>query len=101
MRRKFLSSKLTTTLDGVVTRWKTDERTKGHRVPVVLAIGGFCRAFVQPRHVPRHDNKDAERFLKYFCQLVRRYEKTPYADPKPPKPECPRDTTLDLKTEGV
>ena len=29
LKRKFLSSKLTTTLGGVVTRWKTDDRTKG------------------------------------------------------------------------
>ena len=45
VRRKFLSSKLTTTLGGVDTRWKTDDRTKGLKVPVVLAIGGCCRAF--------------------------------------------------------
>ena len=40
VRRRFLSSKLTTILCGVVTRWKTDDRTKGLRVPVVLALDG-------------------------------------------------------------
>ena len=40
VKRKFLSSNLTTTLGGVVTRWKTDDQTKGPRVPVVLALGG-------------------------------------------------------------
>ena len=39
--------------------------------------------------------------MRYFCQLVRRYGKNPDADPRFPEPECPRDTTLDLKTEGV
>ena len=51
VKRRFLISKLTTTLCGVVTRWKTDDRTKGLRVPVVLALGGCCRAFNQPRHM--------------------------------------------------
>ena len=101
VRRKFLSSKLTTTSGGGVTRWKTDERTKGLRVPVVLALGGCCRAFDYPRHVPRPDDKEAERFLKYFCQLVRRYGQNPDADPRPPEHECPRDMTLDLTTDGV
>ena len=45
VRPNFLSSQLTTTLGSGVTRWKTDERTKGLRMPVVLALGGCCRAF--------------------------------------------------------
>ena len=56
VRRKFLSSKLTTTLGGGVFRWKTDKRTIGLRVPVVLALGGCCRAFDQPRHVSRPED---------------------------------------------
>ena len=96
VKRKFLSSKLTTALSGVVTRWKTDDRTKGLRVPVVLALGGCSCSFDQPRHVARPDNKDAERFLRHFCQLVRRLGQNSDADPKPIEPECPRDTTLDL-----
>ena len=51
--------------------------------------------------MPRPDDKDAERFLKYFCQLVKRYGQNPDADPRHPEPECPRDTTLDFKTEGI
>ena len=35
VRRRFLREKLTNSLGGAVTRWKTDERTKGLRVPVV------------------------------------------------------------------
>ena len=101
MKRKFLSSKLTTTLGGVVTRYKTDDRIKGLRLPVVLALNGCYRAFHQPRHVARPDEKDAERFLRHFCKLVRRLGRNPDADPKPLEPECPRDTTLDLKVEGV
>ena len=57
VRCKFLSTKLTITLGGVVTRWKTHERTKVLRVPAVLALGGCCRAFDQPRHVPRSDER--------------------------------------------
>ena len=101
MKRKFVSSKLTTTLGGVVTRWKTDDQTKGLRVPVVLALGGCCRAFDQPRHVARIDDKKAERFLRHFCQLVRKLGQNPDADPKPIETECPRDITLDLESEGV
>ena len=101
MKRKFLSSKLTTTFGGVVTRWKTYDRTKGLRVFVVLALGGCCRAFDQPRHVARPNDKDAELFMRHFCQLVRRLGQNPEADPKPLEPECPRDTTLDLEAEGV
>ena len=67
VKRKSLSSKLTTTLGGVVTRWKTDDRTNGLRVPVVITLGGCCRAFYQQRHVARPDDKDAERFLRHFC----------------------------------
>ena len=66
VKRKFLSSKLTTTLGGFVIRWKTDDRTKGLRVPVVLALGCCCCAIDQPRHVARPDDKDAERFLRHF-----------------------------------
>ena len=49
VRRRFLREKLTTSLGGAVTRWKTDERTKGLRMPVVLYLGGCCRAFDLPR----------------------------------------------------
>ena len=101
VRRKFLSSKLTTTLGGVVTRWKTDDRTKRLRLLVVLALGGCCRALDQPQRVPRHENIDAERVSRYFCQLVRRLEQNPDADLRLIEPECPRDTTLDLETGGV
>ena len=101
VRRKFLSSKLTTTLGGVVTRWKTDERTKGLRVPEVLAFGGCCRTFDHPRRVSRPDDKDAEIFLRYFCQLAKRHGQNFDADTRPIEPECPRDTTLDLEVEGV
>ena len=101
MKRKFLSSKLTTTLGSVVTRWKTDDRTKGLRVLVVLALGGCCFAFDQPRHVARPNDSDAERFLRHFCQLVRRLGQNFDADPKPLEIEWPRDTTLDLEAEGV
>ena len=51
--------------------------------------------------MPRPDYKDAERFWKYFCQLVRWYGINPDADPRPPEPECFCETTLDLKIEGV
>ena len=68
MKRKFISSKLTTTLGGVVTRWKIDDRTKELRVFVVLAIGGCCRAFDQLRHVARTKDKDVDCFLRHFCQ---------------------------------
>ena len=101
VRRKFLSSKLTTTLGGVVTRWKTDERTKGLRVPVLLALGCCCRAFDQPRRVPRPDDNDAEHFLRFFRQLARRLGQNPDANQRPIEPKCPRDTTLDLKAESV
>ena len=101
VRRKFLSSKLTTTLGGVVTRWKTDERTKGLPVPVVLALGSCCRTFDKPRRVPRPNDKDAERFLNHFCQLVRRLGQNPDAYPRPIMSECPLDTILDLEAEGV
>ena len=70
-------------------------------MPVVLALGGCCRAFDQPRHVARPDDKDAERFLRHFCQLVKRLGLNPDANSKPLEPECPRDTTLDLEAEGV
>ena len=101
VQSKYFSSKLTTTLGGVVTRWKTDEGTKMLRVPAILAIGGCCRAFYQPRHVPRPDDKDAECLLRHFCQLVRRLGQNPDAEPKPIEPERSRDTTLDLEAEGV
>ena len=70
VRRRFLREKLTTFLGGAVTRWKTDELTKGLRVPVVLYLGCCCRAFDLPRYTPRADDKDAERFLRYFRQLI-------------------------------
>ena len=68
---------------------------------MVLALGGWCRAFDQPRHVARPDDKDTERFLRHFCQLARRLGQNPDSDPKLLEPECPRDTTLNLKAEGV
>ena len=68
---------------------------------MVLALGGCCRAFDQPRHVARPDDNNAERFLRHLCQLVRRLGQNPDANPKPLEPECPRDITLDLEAEGV
>ena len=68
---------------------------------MVLALGGCCRAFDQPRHAPRPGDKDAEHFLRYFCHLVRRYGQNLDADFMPFETECSRDTTLDLETEGV
>ena len=68
---------------------------------MVLALGGCCRAFDQPRNETLTDDKDAERFLRHFCQLVRRLGKNPDADPKPLEPECPRGTTLDLEAKDV
>ena len=70
-------------------------------MPVVLALGVCCCAFDQPRRVPRPDDKDAERFLRHFCQLFRRLGQNPDADPKPIEAECFRDTTLDLEAESV
>ena len=80
---RFLHEKLTTSLGSAVTRWKTDEQTKGLRVLVVLYLNGCCRAFDLPRYTPRADDKDAERFLRYFRQLVDRFGQNPDADPKP------------------
>ena len=68
---------------------------------MVRALGGYCRAFDQPRRVPRPDDKDAERFLRYFRQLVKSLRQNPNADPKSLERECPRDTTLYLEPEGV
>ena len=68
---------------------------------MVLVLGNCCRAFDQPRHVARPDDKDVERFLRHCCQLVRRLKQNSYTDPKPLKPECFCDTTLDLTSEGV
>ena len=51
--------------------------------------------------MPRPDDKDAERFLRYFCQLVRRLGQNPDADTGPIDPECPCDTTLDIESKGV
>ena len=99
--RRFLREKLTTSLGGVVNRWKTDERTKRFRVPVVLYLGGCCQAFDYPRYTPRVDGKDAERFLRYFRQLVVRYGQNPDADPKLIEPEDPRDNTINLEAEDV
>ena len=46
------------------------------------------------------DPTNAERFLRYFCQLAKRLEQTPDADPRPIELECPRDTTLDLEAKS-
>ena len=70
-------------------------------MPVVLALGGYCRAFDTGRRVPRPDDKDAERFLRYFRQLVRRLGQDPYADLKPLETDCSLDTTLNLEAECV
>ena len=47
------------------------------------------------------DHNDAERFLRHFCQLIKRLGQNPDDDPKPLETKCPRDTTLDFETEGV
>ena len=70
-------------------------------MPVVLAFSSCCRAFDQPRRVPPSDDKDAARFLRYFCQLVWRLGPNFDGDPKPIEPECFRDTILDLEVKGV
>ena len=101
VRRRVLREKLKTSLGGAVTRWKSDKRTKGLRVFVVLYLGGCCRAFDLPRYTPREDNKDAERFLRYFRQLVVRFGQNPDADFKPFAPEDFRDNTINLEAEGV
>ena len=88
VRRKFLSSKLTTTLGGGVTRWKTDERTEGLRVPVVLALGGSCRALDQPQHVPRPDDNNAERFLRHSASWLGGMDNTLTLTPGPPSPSA-------------
>lgn len=66
VRRKFLSHKLTTSLGEQVIRWKIDERTKGLRVPVIFFFGCCCRAFDLPLHSLRTDDKDIERFMRYY-----------------------------------
>lgn len=49
----------------------------------------------------RPDDKDAKQLIRHLCQLVKRLGQNPDANPKPLKPECLRDTTLDLEAEGV
>lgn len=65
-------------------------------MPVIIAVGCYCRAFDQPLHVTRPDDKDAERFLRYFRQRITGLSQNPDADPRPLELECPRNTTLDL-----
>ena len=63
VRRQFLLSKMTTSFGNQVTRWKRNARTIGFRVLAVLTLISCCEAVATPRHEPRKDEVEAERFL--------------------------------------
>ena len=67
----------------------------------VIVIGYCCRAFNLPHHVSRTDEKDAERFLPHYRQLVVRLHQDFDADPRPLAPKCPHDDILNIKTDGA
>ena len=80
-----------------MTRWRSNARTKGLRVPAVLTLGGCCEAFATPRHEARKDDVEAERFLWAFRDAAIRLRQDPDAEPEPIVEECPRDSTLDIE----
>ena len=101
VRRWFLTSKLTTSLSGQVTRWKTDEQTRGLRVPVILSLGGCCRAFDLPRHISLTYDNIEERFMRHFRELVVHHHDYQNADPKPLALERLCDGIIHIEANGV
>ena len=99
IRRQFLVSKMTTSLGNQVTRWKSNAPTKGLRVPAVLTLGGWCKAFATPRHEALKNDIEAERFLWAYRDAAIRLRQDPDVEPEPIVEECPRDSTLDILVE--
>lgn len=99
--RKFIGSKVTTSLGGQVNHWMTELTTKDLRVQVLLSVGGCYNAVTTPRNNARPKEVEAGRHFGVFYKEVIHLHHGPHADPKPLASERFSDSTLDLDAENL